>query len=307
MPPEHGAVPRDAHRGHRVGDEDDAAGGRPEDQGHDLPGDVLQVGDHPDGQPGVGQGGPGGAGLAVPERALRVEDVRDHAGAGVGGGVHLRGGRRGVPDRDEHPGGREPGDRLEGVPALGGEGHDRRRRPPEQDVERLRRRVAHERGIVGPVVVGRQEGALDVGPEDARAVHVLARGGLDVEQRRREPGRRRRDEGRGERGHRAAQQGGPDRPPVVRPRLGEVDAVGAVDLQVEEPGREDAVGQHDLGGGPAADVLAGEGHGADPVALQGDDARAGQAAAHEQARSAHERRHRVLTLPRHSSWHSPLA
>ena len=72
--------------------------------GADLRRDVVQVGDESDREAGIRERLPGDARLAVTERTLGVEDVRDARRAGVGSRGHVRSDGLGVPERHPHAG-----------------------------------------------------------------------------------------------------------------------------------------------------------------------------------------------------------
>jgi hypothetical protein len=85
---------RHAGRRGRVGDQEDPARGGGERDRADGGRDVARVGNEPAGQPRVSERLPDHAGLAVMQRPLRVEQVRDHPRARIRGRRHLSG--RGV-------------------------------------------------------------------------------------------------------------------------------------------------------------------------------------------------------------------
>ena len=149
-----------------VGDQEDPAGRRGERDEANLGRDMLQVGDEAAGQPGVSQRLARHAGLAVMHRPLGVEQVGDHAGAGVRGGGDLRRRRVAVTHAGQDPGLGETGDRRQRpVPFRG------QRQQPEQAGSG--REQLPDRGRVGigdPCCVVR---ALAAG-RDERSLHVHA-------------------------------------------------------------------------------------------------------------------------------------
>ena len=80
---------------------------------------MVQVGDESDREAGIRERLPGDARLAVTERTLGVEDVRDARRAGVGSRGHVRSDGLGVPERDPHAGVDDALDGVDGAGAFG--------------------------------------------------------------------------------------------------------------------------------------------------------------------------------------------
>jgi hypothetical protein len=172
-----------------------------------------------------------GTGVSVVERAHRVEQVRPERGARIerrarGGLVGVR-----VPERDRHAGAGQPGDGGEAAGQLRRERHEPDR-AGLQERRQLGGRRRPERGrIVRAGIGGRQPGALEV---HARELREARRGVGDERCERRgvRPGRG-RDERCQERRH--ARGGDPRAGGVEAVGRREVDAEGAVQLDVDEP------------------------------------------------------------------------
>jgi hypothetical protein len=244
------AARRHARRRDRVRHQRDARTGRREDEPADRTDDVGEVGDETEGVPRVRQGGAGHAGFPVRQRALRVEQVRHHRRAGIGGLDGLRGGGVAVSDRDDHTGVHEPPHGLHAARHLRRHGDDAQRRGDglvgQQLVQVGRLRRHHQGRLVHAVPDRGQEGALQVQaerPGDAGRGQ-RRRGGDHRVGLAQHGGHRRRDERRQEPGDAGGRQGLRDQPEGVRVHVGEVDAERAVDLDVHQPGGEQPGGQH---------------------------------------------------------------
>ena len=185
------------------------------------------------------------AGIAVVERAHRVEQVRAHRGAGVEAREELAGRRRRVSERHHHAGAGELRDQLERTGELGRHGdhpHPVRGAPAAGvaggGFAEVRRRVGAARtgGEHRPFEVQAEHGCR------TRAVAVRS----DGVERRVAHGRRPGDDGGQER--RGALDGQPRRELCHAVRFGaEVDAVAAVDLQVDESRAHPPVGSGGVG------------------------------------------------------------
>ena len=197
--------------------------------------DVDAVGDQPRPQPPVRQQGPRRARLPVPERAHGVEEVGTEREAGVRRAHDLVVRRLGVAGAGHRSRSGDQLDRVERARQLGSERHHAHVPRAEQ----LPQRAEVDRAEVGRVVraaAGRcEERALEVHAEDARARR--AGGPFNrVEQTRvavQRPRDRRRQVGR----HPGARQRAADR--LERAWIdAHVRAEGAVDLEVDEAGRD---------------------------------------------------------------------
>ena len=197
------------------------------------------------------------AGVAVRQRAHRVEDVGHRADASVEGCVSL--GRRGirVAERDDDAAPVEEIDELERAGKLRRERHEAYRACGEQTLEQRRVGVAAGGEPVRTEPGRGRERPFQVDAEDPRAGGVLGngrdRGGEVGLLRGDQRGQIRRDAGLEER------FAGGREPVGVRAQ--EVDPGEAVDLQVDEAGHRD----------PAADAV--EADGLDPAAVDRDVAR----------------------------------
>jgi len=204
---------------------------------------VVAVADELDRGVGVAQQGTHGPRRAALEAAHGVEQM-GRPGAPAGGpdrvqeGLDGRGVGARVPDVQAHAGRRPGGDRCEHPRHLRrhrGEPHDAQR----QDLRNpLGRRVDGE-GRLGPQAPRADERPLQVRPEDGRLVvgrrggdrGDAAQGGEDVVPRR---GQRRRQQGRGPVAQVVPRQGAHTLLAIHR-----VAAAAAVDVLVDEPGRDD--------------------------------------------------------------------
>jgi hypothetical protein len=202
---------------------------------------VVQVRDEPEVQPLVDQGGSGHAWLAVPDGPLRVEQVGHHAGPRPCRLMDLRAGRIGVPEARHDAGGIEPRNGIESTRSLGRQCHQRHRGMGDEAVDVDRTRIGHQLGTMSALASLGDERSLDVGTEDSRAGPVLGvadavEGGQEfVDGRRDDRGQAPGGAGAGQRRQRGGEVGA-----VCH---GEVHACEAVDLQVQEPGREEAAWQ----------------------------------------------------------------
>ena len=117
----------------------------------------------------TGQRRAGEAGIAVRERAHRVEEVRDGVDAALEGGVRLVTGRVGVPERDGDAALLEQVDQLEGAGQLGRERDQPHRAGGQQSLEERGIGVAPELGGMRAEALGREERPFEVDAEDPRA------------------------------------------------------------------------------------------------------------------------------------------
>ena len=244
--------------GDRVGDEDDPAVGLAAEGDVEGGGvDVDAVGDERHRDPVVGEDGPDHPRLAVVQRRHGVEAVGDQPGAGVDGGAGLGQRRRRVADRHDRPPAGQGADGRDGPVDLGPQGHQ----PDGAGQGRQPLRVGRADqgtgvGAVGPA----EEGALEVGAGDpgpgrgavGRRRDPVDPGPVGLQRcgdQGREPGRRALG---GEEGVEAVPVGGGG-------GGGHVDVVDPVDLEVDEPGGQDAIGhrpggRHDRGDAAVVDL-----------------------------------------------------
>ena len=260
--------------------------------------DVVAVGDQPAGEPVVHERGPGHTGVPVVQRALRVVEVGDQGGPDVGRGVHLLLRGVAVPHRDADPRRDEAGDGVQGPRTLGRQRdvqQDAARAGVQESVHGVGGRVDEQVLAVGATAARGQERPLEVDPEGPGGPGPGGETRLQdgeppqgVSQLRQRRGDDRRDEAR----HPGAGQGAGHLRPLLVVGVGEVHAEAAVDLGVDEPGRQDAVGQRDLGG-------SGRPPGPDPgdaVTLHLDPARSQVVGSGEHAGRADQEGHRTLLL-----------
>ena len=129
-----------------------------------LLGEVMAVEDQLHDHVVAGERGAGDAGVAVPERPHRVEEMRDGGGAAVEGAVRLLGGRVGVAARDDDAARAEQVDQLERAVELRCERHLRDAPGREQALE--------QRGI--GVAAGRDRMRAEAERREKRPLEVRA-------------------------------------------------------------------------------------------------------------------------------------
>jgi hypothetical protein len=278
---------RHAERRDGVADQGDPATRRLHHHLADGRVDVVEVGNQPAGQAGVGERLPGDARLAVVQAALGVEDVGDHARARLGGGRDLLGERVGVPHRHQHAGAGQALGRLDRALPL------RRQRDQGEDlraglhepVDPLGGGVDQVAGVVRTSPARREERALQVHAQQAAAAGPLAGRRLRGSRpghRRRQVGDRRADEGGERRGHAGGGQPAQDALPARLVRVHQVDAEGAVELEIDQPGSEHAPVQPEMAGTAGRAPVEDAG---DPAVLDRDGAWSGRVAPGDHAGS----------------------
>ena len=210
---------------------------------------MPQVGDEAAGQPRIGQRLAGHAGLAVVHRPLAVEQVGDHARAGVHRRGHLRGRGVAVTHADQHACLGEPGDGGERAVELGSEGdHPEQARPRrEQGVDRGRRRLGDPLGVVRALAAGGDERPLDVHAEQPGTARQAGPQRERRAQRGGQPVQGRGDDRGQERGRAGLGQAADDRGPPGRVGSVELLAEVPVDLEIHETRDEQAAAKLEVG------------------------------------------------------------
>jgi hypothetical protein len=177
------------------------------------------------------------AGIAMPERAHRIEEVGHCADAGVERRIRVARGRVGVAARDRDLVPEERLDERVGARELRRERHEPDRPRGEQAFEEIHIRVPAGSLGMDPESQGGEERPLEVHAEDAGPVgsrRHLAEGGEELLFGS-------GDEGREVRGDAGLEQRVTRTPVALGVRLEEVDPREAVDLEIHEPGDGDAV------------------------------------------------------------------
>src|SRR5919106_2303245 len=228
---------REAGARHRVGDERDAAGGRPPDNGGSLLREVDAVEDHLDDDVVSRERGAGDPWVAVPEGSHRVEEVRDRAHAGVEGGVRLGGGRVGMPARDRDLVAEERVDERVGARELRGESDEPDGPRGQEALEELPVGISTSVRPVDAEAPRREERPLEMGAQDARPV----RAGRQPVERGEQTVFGSGDEGREVRRDARLEQRVTGAAIAVRVGVEEIDAREPVYLKVDEAGHGDAV------------------------------------------------------------------
>jgi hypothetical protein len=221
----------------RIGDERSAPRHRAERDLDHIVGDVLAVHDQLDDHVVTRQRAAGDTGVAVGDRAHRVEEVRDRPDAPVERGLRPERGRVRVAARHDHAALVQQVDDGTGPDELGRKRHVGDRAGGEQPLGQRDVRIAARRRRVHAEPLRRDERALEVDAEQAGADRV----DRNLGEPRKQLLFRCSDEGRMERRHAGLEQclaGAAVPGGVCR---GEVDAAEAVHLQVDEAGNGDAV------------------------------------------------------------------
>ena len=153
-----------------VGDQDDSAWRGTEGQRCDRADHVVHVRDEPAGQAGVGQRLADDSWLAVMQRPLSVEQVRDHPRSRRRGGGDLGGCRIRMTDADQHAGAGELLDRRHATVDLRREGDDSDKAGSSVEQPADRRLVGRDdpRGVVRPAPARGDERTLEVHAEYPR-------------------------------------------------------------------------------------------------------------------------------------------
>ncbi len=208
-------------------------------------------------------------GLAVVERAHRVEEVGAEPRPGVGGhgGVGPR--RVRVADRHRHPAGDEPADEVDRPGKLGGERDEPDGHPLEPALDERHRRCEEPLGRVRPRPTGAQERPLEMDAEEPGALGGRGHRPGQVVQAQSVALHRRTDDAGQIRGDSRGRETGAD-PGDIGRRVREVVTEGAVHLEIDQAGR-------DRGLGPAERTRGCRGVGrdgldrADPILVEVDD------------------------------------
>ncbi len=217
--------------GDRVGDEDGAFARRLPHRARGLGGEMDAVDDDRDVDVVACERRADDARVAMQQRAHRVEEVGDAAGAGVERGVRLRDGCVGVAERHDDAAREQHVDERARAGELRCERHQPHGAGVEQALEQRQVGVAARRRFVGAETVGREERAFEVHAEDPGPCGIVDR---HFAHRREHLLLRARDQRWEIRRHAGLEQ----RVPSAAVRGGvcieEVDAAEAVHLQVDE-------------------------------------------------------------------------
>ena len=208
------------------------------------------------------------------ERGHGVEQMRHVRQPGGSGGGEVGGRHRGVTSRNDDAGCDQSLDDIDGVREFGCERHqaDDSRRNPGVDLVEQRLRFGGEARNVCPQMITRDHRPFEMQTERRRCPTASERVfGLLGECRHRSdrcrPGRcGSRHHGRQERRHSEARELDRDVEDAIR-FGGDVDAVGAVALQVDESWRDQEVGTVDVAGVELADLVRVGDHVGDRVAI----------------------------------------
>src|SRR6266516_2938226 len=223
--------------GHRIGDERDATSSRPPDDVRGLGREVDAVEDDLHDHVVASERRASDAGIPMPEGPHRVEEVRHRAHAEVEGRLRLFGRRVRVPARDGDLSEQQAPDERLGSRELGRESDEPDGPRVEKPLEQLDVGIATRRRGMNPETAGREEGALQVNPEDPRPVGAARHPAESGE----EPVFRSGDEGRQVRGDPGLEQSLAGSAVSLHVGIEQVDAGETVDLQVDEAGNRDSL------------------------------------------------------------------